>query len=113
MRTAQQLSSSGDSDTDCITAAQLAAAHDTSRASVSADQAAHFDEIEAAFATGGVAETSVQAASRAAAAQRVRLHDADLDQEPCHWQDADHDSVLEASSSYPRTLTSIQTLTAS
>jgi len=54
-----------------ISAAQLAAAHAGSRASVSPEQTAHFDEIEAAFATGGVAETAVQAAGKAAAAQKV------------------------------------------
>ena len=62
----------GDSDSvHEITAAQLAAAHAGSRASVSPEQTAHFDEIEAAFATGGVAETAVQVAGKAAAAQKV------------------------------------------
>ena len=62
--------SAGDA-VDEITVAQLMAAHAGSRASVSAEQTAHFDEIEAAFLTGGIAETAVQAAGRAAAAQKV------------------------------------------
>ena len=82
MRAGQRRGGSSGSDTERITAAQLAGAHAASRASVSADQAAHFDEIEAAFMTGGVAETAIQAAGRATASQRVCCPDADPEIKP-------------------------------
>ena len=62
----------------CITAAQLAAALESARKSVSPDQMAHYDEVEQGFLTGGVAETAVQKAAvatagREAARQRQEL----------------------------------------
>ena len=73
MRAARQHHVGASDGVQEITAAQLATALAGSRASVSPEQTAHFDEIEAAFATGGVAETAVQAAGRAVAAQKVGI----------------------------------------
>jgi len=71
VRASQQHDTEASDSVQEISTAQLAAAHAGSRASVSPEQTAHFDEIEAAFATGGVAETAVQAAGRAVVAQKV------------------------------------------
>ena len=55
---------------DCITAAHLAAALECARCSVSAEQTAHFDEIERGLITGGIVETAVQKAVQVAAAKK-------------------------------------------
>ena len=58
---------------ECITGAHLAAALECARCSVSAEQTAHFDEIERGMLTGGIAETAVQKAVQAAAAKDQTL----------------------------------------
>lgn len=68
IRSERQVSSSAPSE-EFITGAHLSGALESARCSVSAEQTAHFDEIERGMLTGGIAETAVQAAVHAAAAK--------------------------------------------